>query len=76
LNRTTVGYSADLGEFCEEQPTPSADLQAFCFCEAVEVVIPLHWDARVLPGFAPAGTLSHASFVTTSSLRLRLQLHQ
>jgi hypothetical protein len=67
-----------LGEFCEERPTEAVNraFEPFYFCEAVEVVIPLHWDARTLPGFrAGLERLSHASFYHHFiSSRLRLQL--
>ncbi len=67
-----------LGEFCEERPTEATNraFEPFYFCEAVEVVIPLHWDARTLPGFrAGLERLSHASFYHHFiSSRLRLQL--
>ena len=67
-----------LGEFCDERPTEAANraFEPFYFCEAVEVVIPLHWDARTLAGFrAGLERLSHASFYHHFiASRLRLQL--
>lgn len=67
-----------LGEFCDERPTEAANraFEPFYFCEAVEVVISLHWDARTLAGFrAGLERLSHASFYHHFiASRLRLQL--
>ncbi|MGD0497428.1 MAG: DUF5752 family protein [Bryobacteraceae bacterium] len=67
-----------LGEFCDERPTEAANraFEPFYFCEAVEVVIPLPWDARTLAGFrAGLERLSPASFYHHFiASRLRLQL--
>ena len=67
-----------LGEFCDERPTEATNraFEPFYFCEAVEVVIPLPWDARTLAGFrAGLERLSHASFYHHFiASRLRLQL--
>jgi hypothetical protein len=67
-----------LGEFCDERPAEAANraFEPFYFCQAVEVVIPLHWDARTLAGFrAGLERLSHASFYHHFiASRLRLQL--
>jgi Family of unknown function (DUF5752) len=67
-----------LGEFCGERPTEAANraFEPFYFCEAVEVVVPLPWDARTLAGFrAGLERLSHASFYHHFiASRLRLQL--
>jgi hypothetical protein len=74
---------ADLGkiidEFCESQPEAAAQtaFEPFHFCRAVEVVHPLPWEARTLPGFrAGLERLSHCSFYfhfIASRLRLQLQ---
>jgi hypothetical protein len=67
-----------LGEFCDRRPTEASNraFEPFYFCEAVEVVLPLPWDARTLPGFrAGLERLSHASFYHHFiASRLRLQL--
>jgi hypothetical protein len=67
-----------LGEFCGEHPAEAANraFEPFYFCEAVEVVLPLPWDARTLAGFrAGLERLSHASFYHHFiASRLRLQL--
>jgi hypothetical protein len=67
-----------LGEFCDERPTEAANraFEPFYFCDAVEVVVPLPWDARTLAGFrAGLERLSHASFYHHFiASRLRLQL--
>jgi hypothetical protein len=76
------GVRADLrrmlGEFCDERPQEAAvrGFEPFYFCEVVEVVIPLPWDARTLAGFrAGLERLSHASFYHHFiASRLRLQL--
>jgi hypothetical protein len=67
-----------VAEFCESHPQ-QADQSAFApfyFCQAVEVIRPLPWDARTLPGFrAGLVRLSHASFYYHFvASRLRLQL--
>jgi hypothetical protein len=67
-----------LGEFCDQRPTESANraFEPFYFCESVEVVLPLPWDARTLAGFrAGLERLSHAAFYHHFiASRLRLQL--
>jgi hypothetical protein len=67
-----------IGEFCDERPTEASNraFEPFYFCEDVEVVIPLPWDARTLAGFrAGLERLSHASFYHHFiASRLRLQL--
>jgi hypothetical protein len=68
-----------VGTFCEEQPAAaqSRAFEPFYFCEATEVVLPLPWDARTLPGFrAGLERLSHSSFYyhfIASRLRLELR---
>ena len=67
-----------LGEFCEEHPNEAGirAFEPFYFCEAVEVVLPLPWDARTLAGFrAGLARLSHSSFYHHFiASRVRLQL--
>jgi hypothetical protein len=67
-----------LAEFCELDPRDAAHkaFEPFYFTQAVEVVRPLPWDARTLPGFrAGLERLSHASFYHHFvASRLRLQL--
>jgi hypothetical protein len=67
-----------LAGFCDRRPTEATHraFQPFYFCEAVEVVVPLHWDARTLGGFrAGLERLSRASFYHHFiASRLRLQL--
>ena len=67
-----------LSEFCDQCPTEAANraFEPFYFCEAIEVVIPLPWDARTLAGFRGGlERLSHASFYHHFiASRLRLQL--
>src|SRR6202051_3388528 len=42
-----------MGEFCENhfKEAQNTAFEPFCFCQTVEVVEPLPWDARSLPGF-------------------------
>ena len=67
------------GVFSEEQPGPSAQraFETFYFCSAVEVTLPLRWDARTLAGFrAGLERISHSSFYyhfIASRLRLELR---
>jgi hypothetical protein len=67
-----------LGEFCEDRPNEAGirAYEPFYFCEAVEVVLPLPWDARTLAGFrAGLERLSHSSFYHHFiASRVRLQL--
>jgi hypothetical protein len=67
------------GDFCTEKPGP-ADQRAFepfYFCSAVEVTLPLPWDAHTLPGLrAGLERMSHSSFYyhfIASRLRLGLR---
>jgi hypothetical protein len=68
-----------IGSFCEENPTAAGQraFEPFYFCQAVEVTLPLPWDAKTLSGFrAGLERLSHASFYyhfIASRLRLQLQ---
>ena len=68
-----------IGVFCEEQPAAAAQraFEPFYFCSAVEVTLPLPWDARTLAGFrAGLERLSHSSFYyhfIASRLRLELR---
>ncbi len=68
-----------IGSFCEENPTAAGQraFEPFYFCQAVEVKLPLPWDAKTLSGFrAGLERLSHASFYyhfIASRLRLQLQ---
>jgi hypothetical protein len=67
------------GTFCEEQPAAASQraFEPFYFCSAVEVMLPLPWDARTLAGFrAGLERLSHSSFYyhfIASRLRLELR---
>jgi hypothetical protein len=67
-----------VSEFCERHPREAAQLgfEPFYFCQAVEVTVPLAWDATTLAGFrAGLERLSHASFYYHFiASRLRLQL--
>jgi Family of unknown function (DUF5752) len=67
-----------IGEFCENHSKEAQNtaFEPFYFCQTVEVVEPLPWDARSLPGFrAGLERLSHASFYYHFiASRLRLQL--
>jgi hypothetical protein len=67
-----------VAEFCESYPTEASQLafEPFYFCQAVEVTVPLAWDATTLAGFrAGLERLSHASFYHHFiASRLRLQL--
>lgn len=65
--------------YAESHPTEMKQeaFEPFYFCRAVEVTIPLPWDAKTLAGFrAGLERLSHASFYhhfIASRLRLQLQ---
>jgi hypothetical protein len=65
-------------EFRDKHPAEAASraFEPFYFCEAVEVTLPLPWDARTLGGFrAGLERVSHASFYHHFiASRLRLQL--
>ena len=65
-------------EACEENPQTAQQraFEPFYFCQAVEIAVPLPWDAHTLAGFrAGLERLSHASFYHHFiSSRLRLQL--
>ena len=65
-------------EACEENPQTAQQraFEPFYFCQAVEITVPLPWDAHTLAGFrAGLERLSHASFYHHFiSSRLRLQL--
>jgi hypothetical protein len=67
-----------VSEFCEQYPREATQLafEPFYFCQAVEVTVPLAWDASTLAGFrAGVERLSHASFYYHFiASRLRLQL--
>jgi hypothetical protein len=67
-----------IASFVEEQPTVAGQkaFEPFYFCQAVEVTLPLPWDAKTLSGFrAGLELLSHASFYYHFvASRLRLQL--
>lgn len=67
-----------LAEFCEQHPGEAGHraFEPFYFSQAVEVTLPLPWDARTLAGFrAGLERLSHASFYYHFiASRLRLQL--
>jgi len=67
-----------VGEFCEDHSNEARNsaFEPFYFCQTVEVVQPLPWDARTLAGFrAGLERLSHASFYYHFiASRLRLQL--
>ena len=67
-----------VAEFCEDHSKEAqhSAFEPFYFCQTVEVVQPLPWDARTLPGFrAGLERLSHASFYYHFiASRLRLQL--
>src|ERR1043166_4272403 len=67
-----------VGEFCAEhsKEAQNSAFEPFYFCQTVEVVQPLPWDARTLAGFrAGLQRLSHASFYYHFiASRLRLQL--
>jgi hypothetical protein len=67
-----------LSEFCQERPRDAENraFEPFYFCQTVEVVQPLPWDARTLAGFrAGLERMSHASFhYHFVASRLRLQL--
>ena len=67
------------GSFCEEQPAAAEHraFEPFYFCSAVEVTLPLPWDAHTLAGFrAGLERISHSSFYyhfIASRLRLELR---
>ena len=65
-------------DYAEQRPQQAgqAAFEPFYFCRAIEVTVPLPWDARTLGGFrAGLERLSHASFYHHFiSSRLRLQL--
>jgi hypothetical protein len=67
------------GDFCKEKRTAAEQraFEPFYFCSAVEVTLPLPWDARSLAGFRGGlERLSHASFYyhfIASRLRLGLR---
>ena len=67
-----------LGEFRQRRPVEAQQtaFEPFYFCQALEVVRPLPWNARTLAGFrAGLERLTHASFYYHFiSSRLRLQL--
>lgn len=67
-----------VAEFCEQHPREASQLafEPFYFCQALEVSVPLTWDAATLAGFrAGLERLSHASFYYHFiASRLRLQL--
>jgi uncharacterized protein DUF5752 len=66
------------GAFCKEQPVAAETraFEPFYFCQAIEVMRPLPWDARTLAGFRGGlERLSHSSFYYHFiASRLRLQL--
>lgn len=68
-----------VAEFCEEHPKQAEQsaFEPFFFCQTVEVVRLLPWDAKTLPGFrAGLERLSHTSFYyhfIASRLRLHLR---
>lgn len=70
--RRIVGEYAD----AHSKETQQQAFEPFYFCRAVEVTIPLPWDARTLAGFrAGLQRLSHSSFYHHFiASRLRLQL--
>jgi hypothetical protein len=58
-------FSALSGKPCEENPQTAQQraFEPFYFCQAVEITVPLPWDAHTLAGFrAGLERLSHASF--------------
>src|SRR5215472_6031002 len=65
-------------EFCEQHPKDADQLalEPFYFCKAVQVTVPLTWEANTLAGFrAGLERLTHASFYHHFlASRLRLQL--
>lgn len=67
-----------VAEGCEENPQAAQQraFEPFYFCQAVEITVPLPWDAHTLAGFrAGLERLSHASFYHHFiASRLRLQL--
>jgi hypothetical protein len=67
-----------IAEAIEENPQASQQraFEPFYFCQAVEITVPLPWDAHTLAGFrAGLERLSHASFYHHFiASRLRLQL--
>jgi hypothetical protein len=67
-----------VAEFCEDhsREAQNSAFEPFYFCQTVEVVQPLPWDARTLAGFrAGLERLSHSSFYYHFvASRLRLQL--
>jgi len=68
-----------ISEYSEQhvQQARQCAFEPFYFCRAIEVTVPLPWDARTLAGFrAGVERMSHASFYHHFiASRLRLQLH-
>ena len=67
-----------ISEFCESNPGAADQIafEPFYFCRAIEVIHPLPWEARTLPGFrAGLERLSHSSlYFHFIASRLRIQL--
>jgi hypothetical protein len=70
-----------LSEYSERNPQQAKQsaFEPFYFCRAIEVTVPLPWDAQTLAGFrAGLERMSHASFYhhfIASRLRLQLRIN-